>query len=271
MSQEDLEMIDVFTASYIIIGVLVVLIIAFAVVYRQRILTKEIELKNKESQHQRNLLTATITAQETEQARIAKDLHDDLGALLSTVKQRVIHFEGQVPVSDEITAYTTDVKAMLGKGLESVRRIVNDLLPPVLRDFGLQAGIEELVAEVEKSSGIALHFDMNWDAGRIQPEVELPVYRMAQELLNNALKHAKAQNIWLHVLVDKEQLILEYRDDGKGFDMKAQKQNLGFKNFESRTQALNGTFEFSSQPGKGLRAFFEIPLTQNQASHEHNG
>ena len=112
MSEEDLKIIDIFTASYIIIGLLVLLIIAFAVVYRQRILTKEIELKNKESQHQRNLLTATIAAQETEQARIAKDLHDDLGALLSTIKQRVTHFESQEPGSTDIQAHTSDVKTM---------------------------------------------------------------------------------------------------------------------------------------------------------------
>ena len=150
---------------------------------------------------------------------------------------------------------------MLSQGLDSVRRIVNDLLPPVLRDFGLQAGIEGLVSEIEKSSGIAMYLDMNWDDGRLKPEVELPIYRMIQELLNSTLKHAEAQNIWLHVLVDKDQFILEYRDDGTGFDPRIQKQNLGFKNFESRTQALHGTFEYTSSLGNGFRAFFEIPLT----------
>lgn len=258
MSKEDLEMIDVFTASYLIIGVLVLLIIAFVVVYRQRILTKEIELKNKEAQHQRNLLLATLATQEAEQTRIAKDLHDDLGALLSTVKQRVIHYENQGEMSSEISG---DMKGMLNTGLESVRRIVNDLLPPVLRDFGLKAALENLFDGIARSAPFQLHFDSDWSGERLDREIELPVYRIVQELMNNALKHARAKNIWVHLLVTNEILILEYRDDGVGFEPKTQQRNLGFKNFENRTQALNGTFEYKSRPGEGLQAFFEIPFT----------
>lgn len=260
MQEEELKMMDIFVTSNIIVLVLVLLIIAFVVVYRQRILKKELEFKNKEAEHQQNLLRSTLATQEATQARIAKDLHDDLGALLSTIKMRVQHFEKQQGNDSETKVYSKEVNQMLGTGLLSIRRIVNDLLPPILKDFGLKEALQDLVEQVNKGSTLQVHFDASWDIEQFDKEVELPIYRVVQELLNNCLKHSDGQNAWLHLLVEKERIILEYRDDGKGFDKTLQKQNLGFKNFESRVQALNGQFEFESKPDEGFKAFFEIPL-----------
>jgi len=260
MQKEALDFIDVIITSSLIIGAMVLLIIAFIIVYKQRILKKELELKNKEAQHQQNLLKSTLAAQEATQARIAKDLHDDLGALLSTIKMRVQHFEHQHTDHKDVVSYSTELSQMLGTGLQSIRRIVNDLLPPILRDFGLKEALMDLVEQVNKGHGLRVHFDAEWDIDVFDKEVELNLYRVVQELLSNSLKHSKGKNAWLHLLVEKGRVIMEYRDDGKGFDKTLQKQNLGFKNFESRLQALNGNFEFDTQPGSGFRAFFEIPL-----------
>jgi len=263
MQEEALKMADVIVMSSLIIAGLSGLIILFVVVHRQKILRKEIELKQNEALHQKDLLNAAIAAQEMEQARIAKDLHDDLGALLSSLKLRVTHFERQEPSKEAVGVYSSEMKQMLGDGIQSVRRIVNDLLPPVLKDFGLKEGIEELVTNFRKATEIQINASVSWDDKRLPMEMELPIYRITQELFNNSIKHSKARNIWLHILVDEGKLILEYRDDGKGFDPDTQKRNLGFRNFESRTQALEGTFEFSSESGKGFRAFFEFPIKAN--------
>lgn len=262
MPEEAINMGDVIVTSSLIIGGLVVLIILFVVIYRQKMLQKEVELKSREALHQKDLLNATIEAQEKEQARIAKDLHDDLGALLSTLKLRVMHYEGEALSADSKAAHGLEMQRMLGQGIQSVRRIVSDLLPPILKDFGLRDGVEELVASFEKSAGINIELSISWDGARLPAEMDLPIYRITQELLNNSIKHADAETIWIHILKDADNLILEYRDNGRGIDMETNKKNLGFRNFESRTQALDGEYELSSSPGEGFKAFFEFPIHQ---------
>jgi len=262
MPDTEQQIVTLFLTSALITLVLVLLVILFVVIYQRRGLQQKTNLRFLEAEHRLALLDASMQAQEEAQARIAKDLHDDLGALLSTTKLHVSRFGQKNKELPNVEGHTTQVKDLLTEGLVSVRRIVNDLLPPTLRDFGLRAAIEEVALRVNGAEGLHLEVRYSWDTGRLDPSIELPLFRITQELVNNTLKHAAAQNAKLHLLLEPEAVILEYGDDGKGFDPEQIKRNLGLRNMESRAALLNGTILYESTPGKGFRAIVEIPISK---------
>lgn len=256
MPEKDVAVIDVFVTSNIIVLVLVIAIILFVVFYQQKLLRQQLAIKEQEADYQQQLLARTIEGQEVAQARMAKDLHDDLGALLSIVKLRLDGLESHEKLRPEID----ELKKLLGGGLLSIRQIVNDLLPPILRDFGLLSALEDLTERINRGGSLQVLLEGEFARKQLDSKLELPLYRIVQELLNNTLKHAEASTAWIDLVLDKNQLILEYRDDGKGFDAALLKTNQGFENLESRTRILGGSFEYHANLGKGFRAFFQIPL-----------
>jgi len=206
-------------------------------------------------------MRALVTGQDMERHRIADELHDSIGQKLSAMKIFVENHcaEGTEPYK----TFGEKIQAMLNEAIEEVRAISRNLLPFSLHDFGLTNAIGELCNNSWKANETQVHFQA-YDVTPQDKAIEFNVYRMAQELLHNALKHARANEINVQLFQRDKMLILLVEDDGKGFS--PQKINFakaaGMNSIVSRAKALEGTFRIESQPGKGTVATIEIPINK---------
>jgi len=227
----------------------------FFVTYQKRLLKKQLEINQVKSDHQEKILRNTIFAQEKERKRIAQDLHDEVGAMLSVVKLNVARIEkkAQEEKPKEIAGET---KSYLDEVITQVRRISRALLPPSLDKLGLFFALEELAKWVNKSDQLKIECKKSGEQFRFESKKELALFRVIQELLNNAIKHSGANLITIHTRFTNDYLAVLISDNGKGFELEEKMNSgLGLKNLESRTQILGAKFKMRSRPGKGTEAF----------------
>lgn len=240
---------------FLLMSIIVILFFYFS---RKKIIQKEIEKKNLEINHQKELLRSVILTQEAERKRIAQDLHDDISSKLNVVSLNTHLLKTPNLSDDELQDITNNITDLTQKALENSRRIAHDLLPPVLEKFGLHAGIEELVVEFNSSKVVNVIYknDLMFDIADI--DKHLHVFRILQELLNNSVRHGKATEISIAFKLINNQNTCIYSDNGIGFDSKsdASQKGLGMKNIESRINFLNGTFSLNSSLNNGVKINF---------------
>lgn len=246
------------------IGTLGMLLLAlsiffFFLTYQKKMLKKQLELNETRAKQQEEILRNTITAQEKERKRIAQDLHDEVGAMLSVVKLNVgrIEKKSEEQVAKKLAAET---KTFLDDVITQVRRISRSLLPPSLEKLGLYFAIEELCNWVNKSEQLRLECWKSGEQFRFDTKKELAVFRIIQELLNNAIKHSEASIININARFSpNNNLLISVSDNGLGFELKEKMvTGLGLKNLESRTQIMDARFKMKSTPGKGTTAIIYL-------------
>ena len=227
----------------------------FFVTYQKRLLTKQLELNKIKSDHQNEILKNTIFAQEKERKRIAQDLHDEVGAMLSVVKLNVARIEKKSQ-EDKPKKLAGETKSYLDDVISQVRRISRALLPPSLDRLGLFFALEELGNWVNKSDELRIECKKSGEQFRFESKNELAIFRIIQELLNNAIKHSGADLIKLNLRFTENYLAVVLADNGCGFVLEDKiNTGLGLKNLESRTQILKAEFRIKSKPGVGTSAF----------------
>jgi len=258
-------MIEILKPLFIITPVLLVLaigIVGFVFQYQRRMLQHQENLRQVQEAKQRQLLEATIQAQEEERRRVARDLHDEVGAMLALVKLNVHQLTAQVENKEN----GTQVKKMLDDVMSSVRHISHDLLPVILEKMGLAQALFSLKTAVPAESGLQLNVTCNQPDKRLDGRTELLLYRVVQELFSNTLKHANATEVTIDLQLNDTDLQLNYQDNGKGFDYQAllqqpnNKAGLGLMNMQARLQLLNGHFNFDSSPNFGSKAIISVPI-----------
>lgn len=248
-------------------GVGVALFLAMGVVlslaqYQRRVMLKNQQLLQIQNAYQRDLLQATLVSEEQARARIARDLHDEVGATLSTTKLYLsqLHEAHEIVHSQEMAARATE---LVSRTIQNIRLISKDLSPAVLTTLGLFAAVQELFAQVSASQVIEAHCTCEETIPRFDEVKELMVYRIVQELTNNSLKHAQAKHLSLALrYVAPHTLFVSYSDDGKGFRMEEKKKGMsgiGLKNIDSRAEILGGKMSFTSKENKGVQ--FEMEVT----------
>jgi signal transduction histidine kinase len=229
----------------------------FFVFYQKRLLQKQLELNQVKQEQQEEILVNTIQAQENERKRIAQDLHDEVGAMLSVVKLNIARIEKQS--SDKPQQLAAETKTYLDEVITQVRRISRALLPSSLEKLGLYSAVEELVNWVNKSDQLTIEFRKNGEPFRFEIKQELAVFRVIQEVLNNAIKHADATTIRLVLRFGSTSLGVLISDNGKGFDLEEKlNTGLGLKNLESRAEIAGARFRLKSKPGRGTSAILLI-------------
>ncbi len=256
--------------NFFIAGSIVLLLglTSFFIYYHQR---RKIARKNAEIAHQKieKLLNqqeiqsynAMIAGQEEERQRIATDLHDRLGSMLSTVKLLTSSLQ-----ADQEPGKHQKLGKLVDDACVEVRRISHNLSTGMVRSFGLKTALEDLCSGISQSKLIECKLLLYGLEERLHVNTEIGLYRMVQEILNNTLKHAKAKKVIIQVNRTENHLNLTVEDDGVGFNPKLQlKKGLGLNNLESRAQKLNGTFHMDSTPGRGTIAIIDIPLNQTEA------
>lgn len=232
--------------------------IAFFFFSRKRVIQTELEKANLEIEHQKDMLQATIITQEEERKRIAQDMHDAISSKLNVVSLNANILANDGDFSGESHKIAETIVKVTGTVLESSRKIAHDLLPPTLQKFGLRAALEELCDEVEETRKFKLEQAFNYKEETLSAEEELHVFRIAQELINNAIKYSEATKLKLKLDVATGQFQFTYKDNGKGFNLSEAKnaKGLGLSGIENRAAILNADLNITTKPGDGL--FVEI-------------
>ena len=241
-------------------------LILFVFINQKRMLSQRNKLQALKASYQQEMLKAAIDAQEKERKRIAEDLHDEVGAMLSLARLNV-NRACEYSRNDTGKKLTHDTVKIIDDTISNVRRISKDLLPSTLEEFGLIEAIEELVTKINASNIVGVKFEYLGEFNNLYPEVELALYRVTQELVNNAIKHADASQINIHLEITEDHLTLKVVDNGRGFkveeiDRKSTfERGIGLKNIHSRVSMLDGEIRYLPNLPKGTAATVELDLS----------
>ncbi len=215
-------------------------------------------------QIERQILSAVIKAEEKERERISRDLHDGLGPLLSTIKLYINELESGELKSGEKNEMLKQTNELINEAISSTRAISNNLSPHLILDFGLVKAVEAFCKKVNLAQKTRIEFGNRLDNRRFDQTIEIVLYRVITELINNTLKHAQASRIEIELEVIEGVLQLTYLDDGIGFDkdkvMNAENNGMGMKNIISRLRSIDGNYRIHSRPGSGFLIVVEIGL-----------
>jgi signal transduction histidine kinase len=237
------------------ITVLFSLIITVIVVY---FLISIIRYHRRYMRLQRERIRTEITIQENERKRIATDLHDSLGPLLSAVKLNINSLDIQPHDQALLDRAGRSIDEIIG----SMRQISYDLLPNTLERKGLVEAIRDFIGHIHFKQLLRIEVYVVKDI-QVPKEKEIHTFRMVQEIVHNTIKHAGAKNMQIGLSVENGHLLLLTKDDGRGFDIEKAKKNssgLGLKSLESRCEILNAVMSMDSKPGEGTNYFIKIPL-----------
>jgi signal transduction histidine kinase len=217
--------------------------------------------KIKELQQQNKLLAlnSMIEGQEAERLRIAKDLHDSLGGLLSTVKAHFTTIQNEIEQLEKLNI-TEKTNSLIDEACIEVRRISHNMMPHALSISGLKGAVDD-IAENMREEGFEVTLEIR-DLPELESTREIIIYRLIQEITSNIRKHANASTILLQVLGYNKEINLIIEDNGSGFDYEKalSKNGLGIKSINSRVDFLDGTIEWDTMPGKGTSISINIPL-----------
>ncbi len=199
------------------------------------------------------------TAREDERRNLARELHDEMGALLTAAKMDLARMRSKVPLNDEGKQRLLHLSTMLDQGIELKRRIIEDLRPSSLDGLGLLPALQSLCVGARERLGVT--FDLSLDpAVKLGPEASLAVYRLVQEALTNIAKYASAKRVTVRAWVDGERAHIEVVDDGRGFDMsKVGIGHHGLSGMRFRIESLGGSMTVDSRPGQGTAIRASLP------------
>ncbi len=210
---------------------------------------------------------ALLKGQEIERIRLAKDIHDGVGPLLSTIKLNLDSVKKDIiaEASPKTQKKIDQMEELIASVSSDIRSISHDLMPSALVDFGLVKALENYCGKINNNTDLNVNFHYQGLKNRLDQNIELNLYRIIQELMNNSIKYAKAENISVHMIVTKDKtLLLTVEDDGLGFDTKKlkrfSKEGIGLKNVQTRVEAMKGGVNLDTQIGKGVNWNIEIPI-----------
>lgn len=220
-------------------------------------------LNEKEVMLVREKAAALLEGQETERKRITRELHDGVGQLLTVIRLRTEGITGHEGLVKEI-------KSLIAETSAEVRRISFNVMPSSLVDFGLEAALDGLCNQVKRNSGISIDYQYIREVEQAPAfDVVVAAYRIAQEALNNILKHSAGKNVSLHVIQKADELFMIIEDDGKGFSRNSKSPTgYGLRSMEERAKLLGGTVDVHSEVGKGTAIEVHMPLPVGSGSRQ---
>ncbi|MGC8802561.1 MAG: sensor histidine kinase [Bacteroidales bacterium] len=239
------------------LGIITSVLIAIGIILIRQIFDF---LKKAEKQRQeadKKVLNAVIQAEEKERRRLAKDLHDGMGPLLSSAKMAISSLKQQEN-NEEKRKIIENTDYVISEAIRSLKEISNNLSPHVLDNFGLASAIKSFASKVASMQQINIHFESNMYDVRFDYNREVILYRVACELINNTLKHAQASNIHIQLSRYNKIINLSYADDGKGFNVneilhKTPAEGMGLHNILNRLKSIKAIVNIDSEKGKGFR------------------
>jgi two-component system sensor histidine kinase UhpB len=219
------------------------------------------EMLERLEAERRDSSSRVLAAQEEERLRIARELHDEIGQTLTAVALRAEHSSARAePRNAELSA----LAEMIQQSLQEVRRISRELRPEALDELGLRGALTALCSRIAEQSRIHVDRDLQGPLPALQPEVELAIYRIAQEAMTNAVRHSQAKKATLSLFCENRQLALTVRDDGRGLPDDAV-EGTGVTGMRERAMLIGGKLDVESTPGGGVTVGLRLPLDEGQA------
>jgi len=253
---------DYFRQLYIWMGVITSVCFATGVYLIQQIFTymKKVEIERRKTE--KRFLSAIIQTEENERTRIAKDLHDGLGPLLSAVKMSVTTLE-YLETDKQSQAIIHNATETVDEAIRSLKDISDHLSPHILTNFGMVRALSNYITKINQAGQLNIDFVTQLKEERFDSNVEVVIYRVATELIHNTIQHAQASKAGLSLQYTSGELLLEYQDNGIGFEADRKlKENdrvgSGLINIRSRIQSLKGDIVVESKPGLGIRVFIKV-------------
>src|SRR6185503_20527739 len=224
-------------------------LIVFIIFHQRKVIRYQLQLQKMEQDQQKMLLNASIRLQEKERQRIAADLHDDAGPLLATAR---LYLNENLVNLDKTTQLQSiyNAKQIIDDTIQLIRNISHSLMPPTLKNFGLESAVNDLFQKISGSGTINASSRFHDYSERLKPEKELVVFRIIQELINNILKHSNSSFIHLTENVHGDKFYLRIHHDGRGIvqsDFEKLTKSiigLGLKNISSRMRVVHGSINF---------------------------
>lgn len=225
------------------------------------------DLKAKEAGME-TLLHSLDAAQEAERSRISRELHDGAGQELTSVLLRLKSLESKSDI-DVLRLGISDLCIDLSQAIGHIRTLSHQLRPPALEQLGLGPTLRNLTVDMLGTAGMTLDIRLDLDGHRLDPSVEISLYRIVQEALTNIARHADASAAGLSLQFTSDDLLLEVEDDGRGFDPNlvstSGTSHIGLAGIQERTERLGGSFAVESAPDRGTRLVIRIPRTEVSA------
>ena len=245
-------------------GVITSLAFAIGVFMIQKIFKYMKRVEDSRRLTEKMFLNTIIQTEEKERKRFAKDLHDGLGPLLSTVKMSVSSL-AQMKHDDISREIVENTELVINEAIKSLKEISDNLSPHILNNFGLVRALNNFSNKINVARTIKINLESDLKDERFDNNVEVVLYRVVCELINNTIKHAKAKKIDLSLTKDGEYLSIVYKDDGKGFDVdkvinQPSGTGMGFSNIYSRINSLKGEIKIESEQKKGTFVTIKVMM-----------
>jgi signal transduction histidine kinase len=264
--------LPIFIGRMLGITVLLGLLIAGISVYRMTRLEQhsdEHRLRAESAEEElRQLSRQLVRAQEEERRSISRELHDEIGQMLTALRMELRNLqELRAAPEEQFQEHVEDARRLAEQSLRAVRDMAMGLRPSMLDDLGLGSAVQWQARQFSKHSGVPVNVQIEGALAQLPDRHRTCVYRLVQEALTNCGRHAKAHTIGVSIRLLGDRLLVEVRDDGLGFDQSSIRgRGLGLLGMQERVKELGGTVTLKSQPGKGTSLFAAIPLQQEAIS-----
>jgi len=249
------QMIDEWT------GVLISFMIFIGVILIREIFYSLKRAETDRLRTERKVLNAIINTEENERRRFAKDLHDGLGPILSTIKMSLSSLAERISDTSGIVILN-NTNHLINEAINTIKDISNNLSPHVLSNFGLASAISAFTSKINQTKTIEIDFKSNMENQRFENDKEVVIYRAVCELINNAIRHSGASRIEIELNKHEKFITLQFNDNGRGFDIstlsKEDSKGMGLSNIETRVKTVEGVFILESIPGKGTSALIKM-------------
>lgn len=253
-------------ANYFLIGAAVTLLIISLLSFRNYKHKQKLQqqrISELETEKQLSATEAVLKGEEQERTRLAKDLHDGLGGMLSGIKYSLNTMKGNLIMTpDNAQAFERSID-MLDSSIREMRRVAHNMMPEALVKFGLDTALKDYCNDINQSGAIKITYQsIGLDNAVIEQTTAITLYRIVQELMSNTLKHAAAKTAIVQITKTNNLITLTVEDDGKGFDSQILKQSrgIGWTNIQNRVEFLKGKLDVNSQSGKGTSVFIEVGM-----------
>jgi len=262
--QQEMRLIRKSTFNTLLIGLIAILTFASILLYRnfrQRQTLQQQRISELETEKQLMAAEAVLKGEEHERARLAKDLHDGLGGLLSGIKFSFQKMRGNLmmtPANQQDFERSLD---MLDSSIGELRRVAHNMMPEALLKYGLDTALKDFCSDINQTGALQVNYQsVGLNDIKLDQMKAIGIYRIVQELVTNVLKHAGAGSVIVQLIRDDNKLSLTVEDDGKGFDKKilVSSGGIGWSNIYSRVELLQGKPDIQSSPGKGTSVHIDF-------------
>ncbi len=241
------------------ISVAISLLVFFGTIYMKKLFNYTRKMENLAKENENRVFSAIVRTEENERQTFAKELHDGLGPILSSIKMAFSALNKDI-ATDDNKLIMLKTNFAIDEAIITIKEISNKLSPHILANFGLERAIKSFLDTVMIKQNTQLTYKSNLEGKRYDFTVETVMYRVACELITNTLRHAAARNLSISLSQDAGILSMHYSDDGIGFDMEemANNKGMGLSNIESRVKSINGAIAIVSSPKNGMKVSINV-------------